>query len=721
MRTEEDSLRALEFDRVREELAALARSAEGRRRCRRLGPVADPQGELALLEEYLELGRPLAWDGDEPVEELRRAALPGMVLEGEELVRVRGFLECCEAVRRDLRRGGPRLRELAERVQPLEGLLGELRRTLTPEGRVREEASPRLRELRRRAQRLRTRLREHLEGLLDAHPELFQDRYITIRSGRHVLPVRADRRAELPGVVHDWSQSEATCFLEPLSAVEMGNALSLAEAEVREAEREVLAGLSERVRAALRPLWENLEALRELDLLQAKAELARRWRAVRPRLGAASLRLEGVRNPLLRDPVPVDVLLPEGRRVLIISGPNGGGKTAALKSLGICALLAHCGCFVPARRADLPELRHLFADIGQRQELASSLSAFCFQLVRVRQALEQAGPGWLVLLDEPASGTDPVEGAALAQAVLEELRARGAWVVASTHLAGLKAYALGSPEVEPAAVLLEDGRPTYRIHYGRPGTSDALRVAEAMGLPSSVTSRARALLGAEHRMLEALEREYRRLQELTGQLEAQRDRLRRLFEQMLAQRQELLERFGRRLEEELRRALARGGRATREELRQRLRSLGQRLSPPSPAPSRGQRVWVRSLRREGTVTSLDPDRGEAEVSVGSVRVHVPLRELEEARTPSAPPPPEHRPSPPVPQPLDLRGMRAEEALEALDRALDAATLQGLDRLRVLHGVGTGRLERAVEEFLRSNPRVRTFRRERPGLTVAELA
>jgi len=715
-------LRALEFDRIRQGLAALARSAGGRRRCLELKPMADPQLQLELLQEYLELDRTLPWDGDEPVEELKRASLPGLVLEAKELVRLRGFMECCGAVRQELQRGGPCLQELGAWIQPLDELRQELQRALTPDGQVRDEASPQLRGLRRRMHHLRARLREHLEGILQARSELFQDQYITVRSGRYVLPVRADRRAELPGVVHDWSQSEATCFLEPLSAVEMGNALCLAEGEAREAERRVLAELSERVRSALASLEENLEVLRSLDLLQAKATMARRLRAVRPYLQGRSIRLLGVRNPLLADPVPVDLILPEGRRILLISGSNGGGKTAALKSLGLSAVLAYCGCFVPAKRAELPELRFLFAEIGQRQELASSLSAFCFQLARVRQALEGVRPGALILLDEPASGTDPLEGAALAQALLEEFQRRGAWVVVSTHLMRLKVYALACPEVEPAAVILEEGRPTYRIHYGRCGTSQALRAAQAMGLPPSVMAEARALLGAEHEALEVLERERQRLQELSEQLEVQKERLRRLFEQMCVQRQELLERFGQRLEEELRRALFEERRASGSGLRRRLRSLKETILPGASCASsisEGQRVWVRSLRREGVVTSLDADRGEAEVVLGSLRVHLPLEDLEEARTPP-PPPLEHRPSPRASQLLDLRGMRTEEALEILDRALDAALLQGLGRLQVLHGVGTGRLERAVETFLRSNPRVRAFHRERPGLTVAEL-
>ncbi|HWP34908.1 MAG TPA: endonuclease MutS2, partial [Thermodesulfobacteriota bacterium] len=394
-------------------------------------------------------------------------------------------------------------------------LVAAIRRAIGPQHEILDEASPALARVRREKERVRQEIHDRLERLLadEALAPALQDRLVTLRNDRYVIPVKASHRSLLPGVVHDQSQSGATCFLEPLAVVDANNRLTLLREEERAEERRVLAALSAAAREVRDALAGNQAVLARLDLAQAKAQLSRRLGGSEPRLTdgeeACGLALRQARHPLLvlkaeaaaaageapPPVVPVDLVLAPEVRTLLISGANAGGKTVALKTLGLLVLMAQAGLHVPAAAdSELPLFRQVFADIGDDQAIEQGLSSFSAHLRALAAILREAAGGALVLLDELGSGTDPEEGAALAMAVLDRLRAQGAVVVATTHLLPLKTYAYGRPGVENAAVEFDPVslRPTYRLLYGVSGQSNALAVARAVGLPADVVAAAEA-------------------------------------------------------------------------------------------------------------------------------------------------------------------------------------------------------------------------------------
>ncbi|MBI2468513.1 MAG: endonuclease MutS2, partial [Candidatus Rokubacteria bacterium] len=518
----------LGWEAFRELLARFAATPLGRDRALGLRSSPTPTVVQAALVETREARwaltteGPSPWEGiSDPRPALRQAALEGAVLDGPALASLGRALAAAArlaAYGRRLGAGAPTLSELWRRLPTCPDLAARLAHDLDPDGQLLDRASPRLRALRRQLQSLRGELQARLEALLQS-PTLapvLQERYVTLRNGRYVLPIRGDGRRAVRGIVHDRSSSGATLFVEPEEVVDLNNRLTQRTLEERDEADRLLQELTRRVHQHLPALETLVDGLGRLDLAFARAALAERLGASEPEVrDGADLELRQARHPLLSAQrwdggppvVPVDLLVPGDRPGLLVSGPNAGGKTVALETAGLLVLMAQAGCHIPAAAGSrLPICDQVLAVIGDEQSLAQDLSTFSSFVAQVREILAAATPRSLVLLDELGAGTDPAEGAALGAALLEALLDRGARVLATTHLEPLKIFAQLEPRMTNAAVAFDAERlePTFRLEYGRPGPSYALTIAERLGLSAPVVARARAHLGDATRRLEAL-------------------------------------------------------------------------------------------------------------------------------------------------------------------------------------------------------------------------
>ncbi|MGB9776148.1 MAG: endonuclease MutS2 [Anaerolineae bacterium] len=772
----------LELPKILERLAAHASFSVGAEKARALAPSTVPTEIRERLATTTEARRFLALypltdlgsarDVRPMVEAARREA----VLAPADLLDIAQTLQAARRLRQTLTRQEaqfPRLAAIAARLEPCPELVEAIERVLDERGEVRDDASPALARIRSDLRAAHHRLITRLQRIISS-PEtapFLQEPIITMREGRYVIPLKTDFKGRIRGIVHDRSASGATLFIEPLSVVELGNTWrELQAAEEQEIQR-ILADLSARVAARGAEVLETVDALADLDLAFAKARYADELDAVEPTMADGKpdrdptrLRLLRARHPLL-DPatvVPIDVILDGETHVLVITGPNTGGKTVTLKTVGLLALMAQSGLHIPADETSmLPVFTAVYADIGDEQSIEQSLSTFSAHLTNILSFIHQADEHSLVLLDELGAGTDPAEGAALARALLETFRQRGAVTLVATHYPELKAYAQLTPGVCNACVEFdpETLRPTYRLTIGIPGRSNALAIARRLGLDEEIVRRAEALLSPQERQTEHLLADLHRLrleaarardEAYAARAEAQRlaEELRRRLARIDEERAVILEEARRKAQEELER-LREEARAMRQQWRRMpLASSGapdssgapglppaaaeveaalDRLAAevaealPAPAPlfptgplRPGDTVWVKSLRALGQLRALTDD--EAEVQVGPLRARVPVRELERRAPPERPVEPSGvRYMPPsVPLRLDLRGQTVEEALESLDRYLDAAALAGLPWAHIVHGKGTGALRQAVRDFLRHHPLVRSYRSGEEG-------
>ncbi|HLE83752.1 MAG TPA: endonuclease MutS2, partial [Thermoanaerobaculia bacterium] len=612
-------------------LARFAATPFGRDRARALLPTQGRPAVEAALTETREARRALTtegpppWDGVSDVRAtLERAGPAGAALDGPALVALGRTLGAAARVAgygRQLAGPAPGLAERCRALPTCAELVAAIEHHLDAEGRLLDRASPRLRGLRRQIQALRTELEVRIERLLD-HPAIapaLQDRYVTVRNGRYVLPVRGDARRAVRGIVHDRSGSGATLFVEPDEIVDLNNQLTQRTLEERDEELRLLAELTAQVHARLPELATLVEALATLDLAFGRAALAERLGATEPEVtDGGDLELRAARHPLLvvqswergTPVVPVDLVVRADRPGLLITGPNAGGKTVALETIGLLVLMAHAGCHLPVEAGGrLPLTDQVLAVIGDEQSLAQNLSTFSSFVRQIREILATANPRSLVLLDELGAGTDPAEGAALGAALIEALLDRGARVVATTHLEPLKVFAEVEPRCRNASVAFDAERlePTFRLEYGRPGPSYTLTIGERLGLPAAVIARARAHLSDASQRLEALIAELgareraaearlaeaeRREVEASGALDRARQALARaeaeagrLRREAHAEAHKTVVDARRRVGQELDRLKAEEG--TRREAQQayhRLRAAEAELAPPPAVP-----------------------------------------------------------------------------------------------------------------------------------------
>jgi DNA mismatch repair protein MutS2 len=781
-----DLLRVLEFDKFVTLLARFTASEPGRELVLALTPLGEEAAVKLALAEAAEMVTYQATGGTLPLAG-NRDLLPllgqlqaeGSWLAPLALLDLLVSLEAAQECRRSLagRAELGHLSALVAGITPLRDLADELRGTIGPRGEILDRASADLAAIRRQMLQLRGRIRKTLEGLLlsERYAGVFQDNLVTERSGRYVLPVRADHRSRIKGFVHDESASGQTLFVEPATVLDANNELQHLQREEKREEERILRRLSAAARHYRPALLENQRILTRLDLRAAIGRYARLTDACAPQLVAMPLlELRSARHPLLLiDPagslrnisvVAIDLLLGEASDTLVVSGPNTGGKTVALKTAGLLLTMVKAGVPIPCSPSSRVHLfARLFADIGDEQSLEQSLSTFSGHLVRLREILAAADSDSLVLLDEVGTGTDPSEGGALALAILDTLRERGARVMVTTHLNLVKGYAQLHPGVSNAAVEFNHQTlaPAYRLHYGIPGASNAMTIARRLGLPDDVLARAESYLGADERAgLQVMEElnllkqqayaEREGMQRLRTEAERDRDKRKRLLQESEAQRQELLEKATRRAdrllrdaESRLRTILAQAETGThdarsRAELTSALHAVRDEVkqerplsTPPAKPPTEvklGEILRIVDLQSEGEVTRLLG--GEVELDCAGKKLRLPLARL-------APCSPrrfarkgaarmkktiEERP---VQTKLLLVGKRMEEALILLDRALDDALINGLSEMEIVHGSGEGILRRAVREFLSGHQGIRGFHPAEAGhggdnVTVVEL-
>lgn len=791
----------LEFPRVRDRLASFCGFSASKELAHALEPSADPvlvARRLALTSEavrVLNLSPNLNVGGARDVRPSVERARVGGLLDAQELLAIRATISSARSVRATIRRldtPAPGLADLAEQIDEFPTLENEIGRCLSDTGDVLDSASPTLARIRSEVRVAHQRLLDRLHDIVygGAHRHALQEPIITMREGRYVVPVRSDARGQLRGLIHDQSSSGQTVYVEPFETVELNNRWRQLQIEEEHEIERIMRMLSDLVAASADGIVASVAALADIDLQLAKARLAAAQKAIEPALevgrgepGQRGLRLINARHPLLQGKVvPITIRLGDDFQVMVITGPNTGGKTVALKTAGLLTLMAQAGLHVPA---DDGSQVHLFddvlADIGDEQSIEQSLSTFSSHMRNVVEVVRVSGRNTLVLLDEVGAGTDPAEGSALARAVLRRLLDRGAWVIATTHYTELKAFAHDVAGMTNASVEFdpETLAPTYRLQIGLPGKSNALAIAGRLGLDPDVLADAGQMLDAGQvqveNLLEGIHAERRRAEELMAALDAERktvQKVRAELEQRLRdiddERRDVLRRARREAEAELaelrgqlRRAasllqrqdpsrgdLAAAARALESAGRQVLARpvRGNSALPDLPTIERpsverplavGDWVRVLSLGQDGQITALDPDGGEIEVRAGNFKLRVGLHDVErtEARRAveiAAPAiasgrsvwSPETRPMPE--RQIDMRGWRAEQVVPELEQYLNDAYMAGLRDVRIVHGKGTGVLRQVVREYLAGSSLVERFeaadlRDGGEGVTIAHLA
>lgn len=777
----------LEFDKLRELLRLRTTCVPGRREIDRLAPGT----ERAVLEnvfahirearEWLRAARELGFGGlTDPAGWLARLEDAGAVLDAKELLGVATLLETSVWLRQQFQEEGEGFPLLAARVASVgdfRDLLAAIRRCVLPNGEISDDASPLLRRIRVSRAQTREAIQKTLKQILRSRNAEAGEDYVTLRNDRFVIPVRAEHRKSSPGVVHGASGTGQTVFVEPFETVEVNNQLvQLGEDEAAEIIR-ILAELTDRLRARKLALDAAVETIATMDSMLARARFARDFDATTPEFSeAAELRLQDARHPVLEDKlcregravVPMTLALGGEERVLVISGPNTGGKTVALKTTGIAALSAQSGIPVTARRAVLPIFDRLLVDIGDEQSIAADLSTFSAHMLNLKTMLETATPHSLVLVDEMGTGTAPEEGAALAVALLDEFRAKNCIVLATTHHDRLKTYASTTPGVVNAAVEFDDVnlRPTYRLMVGVPGGSSGIAIARRLGIADGIIERARALLTAEsreaaeliaylHRSRDELDRMQHQMAAERHELEEERRKLRTEWvdrqkkriaelEQKFAEMQKRFDENVARVveavkERELRAQLEKSSRRKSQDVRGEAReelnaALVQTISEsqgdlgvsPEAAATfnadqlqAGKKIRVRGFSKPVVLRRVEGPT--AEIEAGPLRMKIAVEEITGVEGESLSPKTATAAAPlrnvtvrsqsgqsggsGAAGEINIIGMRVEEATQLVDKYLDEAALSNRTRVRIIHGHGTGALRKGLGEFLKGHPLV----------------
>jgi DNA mismatch repair protein MutS2 len=794
----------LEFDQLKDIVGGLATCAPGRRVTEALAPQENREAlesEFALIREavgWLEVGSELGFSSlSDPEAWLGRLGVLGTVLEPAELLEVVSLTEAAAGVRQTFKPEEskyPLIAAQAEALADFRHISSAIRRAVMPSGEISDDASPQLKRIRGGMVEARNKVQRSLEGVLRARGETAGEGYVTLRNDRYVIPVRASDRRTVPGVVHGASATGQTIFLEPLESIELNNRLvQLREDETIEVAR-ILDELTGRVRGELIPLRAAAENIAHLDSIFARARFARIFECTIPVFPQdSSLQLEQARNPVLeatlrrqgRTAVPLRIALgtEAGGTVMVISGPNTGGKTVALKTVGLAALSAQSAIPVAASVAVLPIFDHVLADIGDEQSITADLSTFSAHMLNLKSMLETATARSLILVDEMGTGTAPEEGAALAVALLEEFRQRGALTIATTHHDRLKTYASTTPGIINGAMEFDTTnlRPTYRLLAGVPGTSCGIEIARRLGIPPRVIEHAVAELSPEareagdliaylHRSRDQLDEMRQETREDAARLAAERRQLqtewidrqkRRIveLEKNFLETQKRLEGEVTRLAGEIK------DRNLRSQIeKQSARRLGKLASEartetdaavletlaasqadlgvtpeelPKPVEpgqlSAGQRIHVRGFKQP--VIFRRSDGRSAEIEAGPMRMKIPLEDIVSAEKPSAGIRAAARPGASRAisahaavgdaDEINVIGCTVEEASRRVDKFLDQAALAAKPSVRIIHGHGTGALRRGLAEFLGAHPLVDSIHAEaedRGGtaITIAEL-
>ena len=770
----EKALRTLEYDAILRMLEDCATSPMGRALCHALLPSSDLE-EIRTLQQQtgdalsrLLRGTAPSFAGAVDMGGALRRLEVGSALGGAELLRIAQLLESAGRAKAYGRRErseeeADSLDPLFSSLEPLSPLSAEIRRCLLSESEVADDASSTLRSIRRQMARSSDRIHAQLTSLLNGPLRTsLQDAVITVRNGRYCVPVKAEARAAVPGMVHDQSSTGATLFIEPMAVVKLNNEIRELQLQ-EEAEIEaILSSLSASAAGNVLLIRHDMETLTQLDFIFARGKLALQMEATCPVLTAnGRIHLRQARHPLIEKNkvVPIDVSLGDAFDLLVVTGPNTGGKTVSLKTVGLCCLMAQSGLHIPCLdRSELPVFTEIYADIGDEQSIEQSLSTFSAHMTNIVSFLEKADPTCLVLFDELGAGTDPVEGAALAISILSYLRDKGVRTMATTHYSELKVYALSTDRVENASCEFDVRtlRPTYRLLIGVPGKSNAFAISERLGIPHHIIEKARAQMDSRDVSLEDVmarleedrvsleEREQRvfatekdishreaNLADRERQLEAKRqkalDRANEEAQLILQQAKETADRTLRAFRKagadpDILGDLDRQRAALREHLRQTqgpalVAGEAKSSAKKDRALRPGDAVRVLSMNLNGIVRSVPDARGNVFVQMGVLRSKIALTDLERIDEPEVTGPQIDKSSSgkikmsksfSVRPEINLLGKSVDDAVAELDKYLDDAYLAHLESVRVVHGKGTGALRKGIHQYLRRQPHVKHF-------------
>lgn len=790
--------KALEFDRIQDILSTYTSSPDATEMAKDLKPAAELRDAQDLLQETLDAHMLLAkfggpsFGGLVNVNNRLYIAATGGVLGmgdllsvGSTLRTLRGLTDwyaSCEGV-------DTSLTKYFMAITPQKFLEDKIYTSILSEDRMADDASAALKDIRRRMHAQENKIRDRLDHIIhsDHYATVLQDSIVTVRNGRYVVPVKREHRNEIAGLVQDTSDSGATVFIEPMSVVDANNEIKELMGKEREEIERILTELSEEAGAIYNETKLSYESAVYLDLIFAKAQMAYSMKAAAPDLNRDGIiDLKKARHPLI-DPkkvVATNIRLGEDFDTLVITGPNTGGKTVSIKTVGLLTLMASAGLMIPvADGSKVCVFPKVFADIGDEQSIEQSLSTFSAHMTNIVSILKEADENSLILIDELGAGTDPVEGAALAISILEQLHTQGAKVMATTHYAELKAYALNTPRVENASCEfnIETLSPTYRLIIGAPGRSNAFAISSHLGMPDSIVERAKSLVSEENTEFESV---VEKLEQSRAALDAEKERAEELSKEAAKQKEEaektkaeieklkddevskareeakrIVERAEReaaffmddldRLKKERRHAkdlsqvsadakrTIRKHQNTLDDITNPIKALAEDDDYVLPRPLKvGDRVIVADIAEPATVTKLADKKGMVEVTAGIIKTRVPenrLRLDENGRAANSrkPKPRSHRSNidsklkKDVSTSVDLRGMDSEEAISTLDRFLDLQYRVGVKQFTVIHGKGTGVLRKAVARYLKNNKQVESYRlgtygEGQDGVTIVTL-
>lgn len=762
-------LHSLEFDKIRVQCASHTASDIGREFVDALEPTDDLERAEMLLRETWEADGIARRIGGSPIDTFpdARATLrrvrAAYALSPAELLSIAACLKASRRARETLLAGENEV-ELHRLANPLcahSEIESEIARCILSEDEIFDNASPELNRIRRQMRITAERVKEKLNNIIKspAYQKYLQEPIVTVRNGRYAIPVKAEHRAQIGGLIHDQSGSGQTVFIEPTAVVELGNTLRQLEAEEKREIERILAGLTALVAPYADDLYRSLMLLGNLDCIFARAILARDMRAYCPKLNDQSIiRIKNGRHPLIdkNTVVPISVWIGDGYDTLIVTGPNTGGKTVTLKTVGLFTLMASSGMFIPAdESSEIAVFREVFADIGDEQSIEQSLSTFSAHMTNLVGILKEAGDDTLVLLDELGAGTDPNEGAALAQAILAHLQACGATTFATTHYSEIKAFALTHEGMQNASMEFDVDRlcPTYKLYIGIPGKSNAFEISKRLGLDDAIIEQAREFLkhedvafedvlsGAEEQRKLA-ERQATELTEELDRAKAERVALENERKKLRDDRAAIREKAREEaravvaatkhemdaLISELRqvknidtKALERAIQTSRDKLRESANKLSDTVDAVTsegeiPASViRGQAVHVVSLNSDATVLKPQDQKGMVQVQAGHVKVYVPLSDLRKLEQKKEKPREITRPREimtdvkTVKYELDLRGYLVDDAVLEIDAFIDDCVRTGRTEFNIIHGKGTGALRAGVQSYLKTHPRVKSFR------------
>lgn len=782
----ERSLRVLEFNKIKEKLRKYAVTSGGKELIDNLAPYSSAYEVREALEESREALEILIKKGNPPFEGLHdvregiERAKKGGCLNPAQLLYIGNMLRCTSRIQEYLTRkeeeeSFPKLEDLAYILTPIKNLENEIENSIVSEEEISDRASSTLHNIRRSLKEKNSSVREKINSIVRSNAKYLQDAIYTMRGDRYVLPVKAEYKGAVPGLVHDQSSTGATLFIEPMSLVNLNNEIKeLKLKEQAEIER-ILWALSKKVKDNSDVCSSNMKILLQIDFIFAKGKYASSIDGMMPKVNEdGSFNLVGAKHPLIdRDKVvPSDIYLGKNFSVLMVTGPNTGGKTVTIKTVGLLHLMGMSGLLVPTRDdSSISFYREVFADIGDEQSIEQSLSTFSSHLTNIVGIMREADRDSLVLFDELGAGTDPTEGAALATAIIETLKERGTKIIGTTHYSELKGYALKTPGVENASVEfdVETLRPTYRLLIGVPGKSNAFEISRRLGLDDFVIEKAKGFVSEENMQFEDLIRDLqeksiianrdareaerikvetekikRTYEEKLKRLETTRDKAyneaRREAKEIISAAKDEADEILKAMRELEKLGISGGGRKRLEEERKKLKdSLEDRekalikerenAGEAIEKVTLGMDAFLPSLNQKVIIISMPDNKGEVQVEAGIMKISVKLKDLRKAEKTKEEKVRKKREVKlnlrSVESRLDLRGLDAEEACYRTDKYLDEAYMSNLGEVTIVHGKGTGILRKAINDMLKRHPHVKSYRlgaygEGGDGVTMVEL-